>query len=56
MTRIIKESEKSIEYTYEDFSYKNLTERDKEKKLLIKNGLKLSDELKAKVMIVFTRS
>ncbi len=56
MTRIIKESEKSINYKYEDFSYENLEEKDKEKQLLIKSGLYLSDELKAKVMIVFTRS
>lgn len=56
MTKIIKEAEKAIEYKYEDFSYKNLTEKDKEKKLLIKNGLKLCDELKVKAMIVFTRS
>ncbi|NUJ97755.1 pyruvate kinase [Candidatus Gracilibacteria bacterium] len=56
MAKIIKEAEKAIDYKYEDFSYKNLSEKDKEKKILIKSGLHLCDQLKIKAMLVFTKS
>jgi pyruvate kinase len=56
MAKIIKEAEKAIDYKYEDFSYKNLSEKDKEKKILIKSGLYLCDQLKIKAMLIFTKS
>lgn len=56
MTDIIKESEKHKIITVDDYSNKGLTERDIEKKYLIKHGIKLANDIDAKAIIVFTKS
>lgn len=56
MSKVINEAERSIIYKHKDFSNTWLSQRDIEKKLMIKSGIYLWEELKAKALIVFTKS
>lgn len=56
MTSIIKEAEKSITYKHNDFTFNGFSERDLEKKILIKSWLYAWEELWAKAMIILTKS
>ncbi len=56
MTSIVKEAEKSIEYMHESYNHKWLTQRDTEKKLLIRSAMFAWDDLKVKAWIVLTKT
>lgn len=56
MTGVIQSAEKHITSEYTDFSNDHLSERDIEKKYLIRSALHLSDELSAAGVFVFTKS
>lgn len=56
MTSIIKEAEKSIVYSHKDFSLSWINKRDEEKKLLIKSWIYSWEDLKAKCMIILTKT
>ncbi|MDD3646631.1 MAG: pyruvate kinase [Candidatus Gracilibacteria bacterium] len=56
MSSIIKEAEKSIIYKHKDFDFNGFSERDLEKKILIKSGLYAGEELGAKAMIILTKT
>ncbi len=56
MTSIIVEAEKHIEYNHESFSSKWLSERDIEKKLLIKSWIYIGEELEANALVILTKT
>ncbi len=56
MVKMINQAEKSINYSYKNFSDNWLRKEDIEKKYMIRSGLYLSDELKAKALIIFTKT
>lgn len=56
MVKVAKESEKYIKYVHTDYSNDWLSERDIEKKLLIKSGIYTWEELKTEAMIILTKS
>lgn len=56
MSKVIQEAEKSIEYTPCEYSNYWLRETDIEKKLLIKSWIYLGEDIKAKALIVFTKT
>ena len=56
MSSIIEEAEKHAEYDYKDYNSSNLSERDVEKKLLIRSGIFIWEDLSAKALLVFTKS
>ncbi len=56
MTTITQEAEKNIEYEHESFSTKWFSERDFEKKLLIKSGIFIGEELDAAALIILTKT
>lgn len=56
MSKVIKEAEKTITYKYKDFSDDGLRVTDIEKKYMIKSWLFLWEQLKAKAILVFTKT
>ena len=56
MTKIIKESEKNLKYEHSNYSNKWLSIRNIEKKLLIRSGIYIWEELWVKAMILLTKS
>lgn len=56
MSKVTREAEKTLVYKHKDFSDMWLRERDVEKKHMIKSGIYLWEELKAKALIVFTKT
>jgi len=56
MNRVIVEAETTVNNKHHDFDDVIFTEEGAIKKALIRNGLFLSEQLKAKAMIVFTKS
>lgn len=56
MSSIIKEAEKNSEYTHASFTSLELSERDIEKKLLIKSGIFIGEDLWAKALIILTKT
>lgn len=56
MIKMIRQAEKSIHYSYKNFSDSWLREADKEKKYMIRSGLYLCDELDAKALVIFTKT
>lgn len=56
MSSIIIEAEKIVKYNFKDYDDENLSQRDKEKKALIRSGLFIAQELWAKAMVILTKS
>lgn len=56
MVKMIEQAERNTNYSYENYSDEWLRESDKEKKYMIRSGLYLSKELKAKAVIIFTKT
>lgn len=56
MTKIIVEAEKNTDYQHIDYSDEWLSQRDIEKKLLIKHGIEISEKLDLVWMIVLTKT
>ena len=56
MTATIKEAESNLSPVHRDFSEKWLTQRDIEKKTLIKSAIYAAEELKAKGLFIFTKT
>lgn len=56
MTKIIKEAEKNIKHQHENFSNDWLSKRDIEKKALIRSAVFIWEELKAKAIIILTKT
>ncbi len=56
MTSVIKEAEKQIFYKHIDFINYWLSDRDIEKKHLIKSAIFMSDEMSVDAILVFTKS
>ena len=56
MTATIKEAEANLAPIHRDFSVHNLTERDVEKKALIKSAIYSAEELKVQWLFIFTKS
>jgi pyruvate kinase len=56
MTKIIKEAEKNQKHAHEDYSNDWLNKRDIEKKLLIRSAVFIWEDLKAKAIIILTKS
>jgi len=56
MVKVTKEAEKFSSYSHRDYSNEWLSERDIEKKLLIKSGIFTWEELEAKALVILTKS
>lgn len=56
MTKVINEAEKYITYKHEDYSNNWLRDTDIEKKLLIRSGIFIWEDLWAKALIVLTKT
>ena len=56
MKKISLEAESVLEYKHDDYKGINLSERDEEKKALIKSAIQIADQLKAKGVVVFTKT
>ena len=56
MVSVIREAEGELEHKHHDYSNEWLTTRDIEKKALIRSALAIAEELKAKAVILFTKS
>jgi pyruvate kinase len=56
MTAVINEAEANMTYEHKDFSDEGLSDRDIEKKYLIKNALITSDSLDVQAILIFTKS
>jgi pyruvate kinase len=56
MVKMIEQAEKNTNYSYQNYSDEGLRESDIEKKYMIRSGLYLSKELKAKAVIIFTKT
>jgi pyruvate kinase len=56
MVKVIKEAENFVEYKHKDYSNGWLREKDMEKKLLIKSGIYIWEEINSKALIILTKS
>lgn len=56
MRSVIDQAEANIVYTHDTFSDNGLTDRDIEKKLLLKSAIEIGEQLQAKAILVFTKS
>jgi len=56
MTKVINEAEKYVTYIHWDYSNYGLRESDIEKKLLIRSGIFIWEDLNAKALIVLTKT
>ena len=56
MKSIAEEAESFIKYTYEEFDFCGITQRDYEKKLLIRSAFSIWDDLGIKAVLIFTKS
>lgn len=56
MVKVTKEAEKYITYIHDDYSNEWLRDTDIEKKLLIKSGIFIWEDLNAKALIVLTKT
>jgi len=56
MRSVIDQAEANIVYTHDTFSDSGLTDRDIEKKLLLKSAIEIGEQLQAKAILVFTKS
>lgn len=56
MSKVIVETEKSINNDHKDFSNDGLNSRDIEKKILIKHAISIAEELDAKAIIILTKT
>ena len=56
MKKIALEAESTLEYKHEDYTGVELSERDEEKKSLIKAAIQVADSLNAKGVILFTKT
>lgn len=56
MTAVINEAEANMVYEHRDFSETGLSDRDIEKKHLIKNALMVSESLDVRAVFIFTKS
>lgn len=56
MYDIITEAENSIEYGHPDYESSNISERDREKKYLIRSALRLAEDLEIKHILLFTKT
>jgi len=56
MTSIIQEAEKNLEYKHDKFKLKGLSERNIEKKILIRSALFAWDDLNVKAWIILTKT
>jgi pyruvate kinase len=56
MTKIIREAEKNVSHAHDNFSNDWLSKRDIEKKALIRSAVFIGEELKAKAIIILTKT
>lgn len=56
MSKVIIETEKSVNNCHKDFSNDGLNSRDIEKKTLIKHSISIAEELNAKAIIILTKT
>jgi pyruvate kinase len=56
MSNIVREAEKQMHYKHQDFSDFGLSDRDLEKKHLIRSSIFMADDMNVDAIIIFTKS
>lgn len=56
MKKIALEAEETLEYKHEEYESQDITQRDREKKRLIKSAVHIADTLEAKGIVTFTKT